>query len=71
MFFYWRARNAYWEENISDRIMLLKGLCHELRGYSVITNLSLKIRSNVKKPLLIKRVNIGHSWPSSSFSFPT
>ena len=52
MFFYWRARNAYWEENISDRIILLKGLCHELRGYSVITNLSLKIRSNVKKKTL-------------------
>ena len=24
-----------------------------------------------QKPLLIKRVNIGYSWPSSSFSFPT
>ena len=49
----------------------LKELCHELRGYSVITHLALKIRSSVKKPLLIKHVNIGYSWPSSSFSFPT
>ena len=27
----------------------LKGLCHYLRGYSVITHLALKIRSSVKK----------------------
>ena len=30
----------------------LKGLCYELRGYSVITNLALKIRSSVEKNLL-------------------
>ena len=30
---------------------------HELRGYSVITHLALKIRSSVTKPLLIKHVN--------------
>ena len=33
-------------------IMLLKGPYHELRGYSVLTHLALKIRSSVKKPLL-------------------
>ena len=28
---------------------LLKELCYELRGYSVITHLALKIRSSVKR----------------------
>ena len=49
----------------------LKGLCDELSGYSVITHLALEICSSVKKLVLIKHVNIGYSWPSSSFSFPT
>ena len=31
-------------------IYYLRGLYHELRGYSVITHLALKIRSSVKKP---------------------
>ena len=45
----------------------LKGLCHELRGYSAITHLALKICSSVKKALLIKRVDRGLPAP---YRFP-
>ena len=38
---------------------VVKGAMYELRGYSAITHLALKIRSSVKKTLLIKRINRG------------
>ena len=47
-----------WSEKIFVSFLGLNGLCHELRGYSVITHLTLKIRLSVKKTLLIKHVNI-------------
>ena len=44
--------NTWGMFSISLELMsLLKGLCDELRGYSVITHLALKIRSSVKKTL--------------------
>ena len=46
--------------------LIIKGLCHELRGYSAITHLALKIRQSIKHLNQSRK-----SWPSSSFSFPT
>ena len=39
---------------------LLKELCYELRGYSVITHLALKIRSSVKKTPLNQACKYRH-----------
>ena len=47
------SRNLYQRDYVTN-CSVITLICH---GYSVITHLALKIRSSVKKPLLIKRVN--------------